>query len=251
MINCVILEDEKPAAAKLALMLTESKHTINLLTTLHSLEEAVIWMKNNASPDILLMDINLTDGLSFELFDQVKVPCPVVFTTAHDEYWMQAFEHNGIDYLLKPITLDKLDAALDKLEQLKLHFVNQPKMIAQLIMPKENQFKRRFLVKKGSELLSLPVEQIAYFYSSNKLVCLVNKDGHKFVMDPSLSEIEKNLDPDLFFRLNRQVLASRQAIAKVKAYAKSKLMIELNPSFQEDIVVSQENLSSFKEWMDN
>ena len=144
MINCVILEDEKTAAARLALMLTESKHAINLLTTLHSLEEAVTWMKTNPSPDILLMDINLTDGLSFELFDQVKVPCPVVFTTAHDEYWMQAFENNGIDYLLKPITLDKLDAALDKLEQLKLHFVNQPKMIAQLAMPKENQFKRRY-----------------------------------------------------------------------------------------------------------
>ncbi|MBK7010630.1 MAG: hypothetical protein IPH36_19380 [Saprospiraceae bacterium] len=122
----------------------------------------------------------------------------MVFTTAHDEYWMQAFEHNGIDYLLKPITLDKLDAALDKLEQLKLHFVNQPKMIAQLAMPKENQFKRRFLVKKGSELLSLPVEQIAYFYSSNKLVCLVNKEGQQFVMDPRSRKSKKTWTPIYF-----------------------------------------------------
>lgn len=251
MIHCVIIEDEKPAAARLAMMLEESKHTISLEATLHSLDEAVNWLRSHPGPDLILMDINLSDGLSFSLFDLVKIQCPVIFTTAHDEYWMQAFEHNGIDYLLKPITLTKLDAALDKLEQLKLHFVNKPRLIAQWAQPKEERFKKRFLVKKGSELLSLPVEQIAYFYSSNKLVCLVNKEGQKFVMDPSLSEIEKNLDPDLFFRLNRQVLASRQSIIKIKAYAKSKLMIELMPAFQEEVTVSQENLSSFKEWMDN
>lgn len=250
--KCLILEDELPAAARLCQMLNEHHPEVEILATLHSLGEGIAWLQNRSSPDFILMDINLSDGLSFELFDNVNVTCPVIFTTAHDEYWMHAFEHNGIDYLLKPIAPDKLMAALTKLDRLRQHFN------ATHILPwqrpelfQSGQYKKRFLVKKGSELLSIPTEQIAYFYASQKVVCLVSKEGQRFVVDPSLSEIERKLDPELFFRLNRQILAARDAIGKVKSYAKSKLLVDLLPAFQEDVVVSQETLAQFKAWMDN
>jgi len=247
--KCLILEDELPAAARLCQMLNEHHPEVEILATIHSLGEGIAWLQNRSSPDFILMDINLSDGLSFELFDHVNVTCPVIFTTAHDEYWMHAFEHNGIDYLLKPIVPDKLMAALAKLDRLRSHFNAVPWKKPEIIQ--SGQYKKRFLVKKGSELLSIPTEQIAYFYASQKVVCLVNKEGQKFVVDPSLSEIEKKLDPEHFFRLNRQILAARDAIGKVKSYAKSKLLVELLPAFQEDVVVSQETLADFKAWMDN
>jgi two-component system LytT family response regulator len=250
--KCLILEDELPAAARLCQLLIDHQPRVHILATLHSLGEGISWLQKNGCPDFIFMDINLSDGLSFELFDYVNVTCPVIFTTAHDEYWMHAFEHNGIDYLLKPIVPDKLMAALAKLDRLRQHFNATQWMSWQKPeLLQSGQFKKRFLVKKGSELLSIPTEQIAYFYASQKVVCLVNKDGQRFVVDPSLSEIEKKLDPDHFFRLNRQILVARNAIGKVKSYAKSKLLVDLLPAFQEEVVVSQETLAEFKAWMDN
>lgn len=249
--NVIIIEDEKPAAEKLVKAIQRANPGIQVQAVLGSIRQTVQWLKENPQPGLLFMDIELSDGLSFRIFDQVNITSPVIFCTAYDEYWQEAFEHNSIDYLLKPVKQDKLEAALNKYDKLKQHFADRFRQLQEWQQqPAGTEPKKRFLVKRGSDFISIKTEDIAYFYATHKLVCLVDNKGQKFILDQSLAEIEKQLDPKLFYRVNRKYLVQLNAIKKMRTYPKSKLQLELEPTVSEDIIISQENVAGFKEWMD-
>jgi two-component system LytT family response regulator len=241
----VIIEDEAPAAARLKKMLAGTGSDILVVAVLDTLAAARAWMRTNEAPDLIFMDIELSDGLSFDLVKEVRVGCPVIFVTAYDEYWQEAFEYNGIDYLLKPVKRDRLAAALGKFGELKDFF---SKRFKDLLDYKENKCKSKFLVRRGVEFVSIRVEEIAFFYASHKLVCLMRKDGAKFILDHSLAEIEKQVDASAWFRVNRKYLVNSAAIRKVSALPKSKLLVEVAPEVKEEMVVSSENSAAFKKW---
>lgn len=244
----IIIEDEKPAAEKLKKAILKADNRMEVTALLNSVAASVHWLEENPVPDLIFMDIELTDGLSFKIFEKKNITCPVIFTTAYDEYWQEAFEHNSIDYLLKPIRQDNLETALAKYEMLKQYFAQN---LQQLLQPQQpaNGNKKRFLVKRGSDYISVKTEEIAYFYAAHKLVCMVDKKNQKFILDQSLAEIEKQIDGALFYRVNRKYLVSMNAIKRMKTYPKSKLQLEIEPQVNEEIIISQENVSAFKEWM--
>jgi len=248
--KCVIIEDEKPAAEKLQKALLQCSQPVAAETVLSSVKEAINWLQQHDMPELIFMDIELGDGLSFQIFEHVSVECPVIFTTAFDEYWQEAFEHNSIDYLLKPIKQDKLEAALKKYQKLKQYFTGNYKALVnwQTALPQAG-FKKRFLVKRGTDYISIKTEEVAYFYATHKLVCLVDSSGQKFIMDQSLADIESQVDPAVFYRVNRKYLVNMSAITRIKAYPKSKLLLEVTPLVPEEIIISQENAAAFKQWM--
>ena len=246
----LIVEDEKPAAEKLKKAIQKIDAKISVVATLGSIRETVIWLQKNLAPELIFMDIELTDGLSFKIFGQFPISCPVIFTTAYDEYWQEAFEYNSIDYLLKPIKQEKLESALKKYEQLKQYFTGNFKQLMQWQQqPQQQNNKKRYLVKKGNDYITIKTEDIAYFYATHKLVCMVEKEGQKFILDKSLADLEKELDTAMFYRVNRKFLVNINAIKKIKSYPKSKLQLELSPAIPEEIIVSQENTAAFKEWI--
>ena len=244
----IIIEDEKPAAQKLQKAVIKCDANIEVAAILNSTKDAAAWLRENPPPELIFMDIELSDGLSFKIFQEVAITCPVIFTTAYDEYWQEAFEYNSIDYLLKPIRQDKLETALKKYETLKKYFtVNYQKLKH---WPSEsNEYKKRFLVKRGPDYISIKTEEIPYFYATHKLVCMVDNKNQKFILDQSLSDIEKRLDPEQFYRVNRKYLVNMTAIKLMKTYPKGKLKLEMTPPVNEDIIVAQENVSAFKEWI--
>jgi len=248
----IIIEDEKPAAEKLLKAIQKVDPSVEVAAVLNSVRKSVDWLQQNPMPDLLFMDIELSDGLSFKIFETISINSPVIFCTAFDEYWQEAFEHNSIDYLLKPVKQEKLEAALNKYDKLKQHFASG---FQQLLHWQQhgtgNGYKKRFLVKRGADYVSVKTEDIAFFYAAHKLVCMVNTSNHKFILDQSLSDIEKQLDPTQFFRVNRKYLIQLNAIKKIKTYPKSKLQLEVEPVVNEDIIISQENVSAFKQWMGN
>ena len=248
----IIIEDERPAAEKLMKAIRKADPSIEVSAVLHSVKTAIEWLQQNPMPELLFMDIDLGDGLSFKVFDKINVTSPVIFCTAYDEYWQEAFEHNSIDYLLKPIKQDKLEIALKKYDKLKQHFAASFQQLQQWHRhPADSGYKRRFLVKRGTDYISIKTEDIAYFYAAHKLVCMVDNRNQKFILDQSLAEIEKQVDPAEFYRVNRKYFVQQNAIKKIKSYPKSKLQLELEPAIHEDIIISQENVAAFKEWMGN
>jgi len=245
----IIIEDEKPAAEKLKKAIIKADDSIEVITILSSIQSAINWFKNNAMPDLIFMDIELTDGLSFKIFEKINISCPIIFCTAYDEYWQEAFEYNSIDYLLKPVKQDKLETALSKYDKLKKYFSQNLQVLLESQKQPGAEFKKRFLVKRGVDYISTKTEDIAYFYAAHKLVCMVDNKNQKFILDQSLADIEKQINPALFYRVNRKYLVQMNAIKKIKAFPKSKLLLELEPAIKEDIIISQENVSAFKEWM--
>lgn len=246
----IIIEDEKPAADKLKRAIQKADASVEVVAVLDSVQSSVSWLQQQSQPALIFMDIELSDGLSFKIFEKVSISCPVIFTTAYDEYWQEAFEHNSIDYLLKPVKQDKLEAALKKYDILKKYFAANFQQLLQ--SQQEGQpagYKKRFLVKRGTDYVSIKTEDIAYFYAAYKLVCMVNHSNQKFILDQSLADIEKYLDPSQFYRVNRKYLVQFTAIKKIKSWPKSKLQLEIEPAVNEDIVISQENVAAFKEWM--
>jgi len=244
----IIIEDEKPAAEKLLKALQKADDSIVVLATLNSVAGSIEWLQQNSQPDLLFMDIELTDGLSFKLFESIKITSPIIFTTAYDEYWQEAFEHSSIDYLLKPIKQDKLETALKKYALLKKHFAVNFQNLQQW-QQSPSQYKKRYLVKRGTEYIAIKTEEIAYCYATHKLVCMVDSNNQKFILDKSLADLEKELDPQLFFRLNRKYLANINAVKKIKACGKGKLEVDLAPAVDEEVIISNENMGAFKEWI--
>ncbi len=246
----LIIEDEKPASQKLQKALLRCQPQAQVLAVLGSVDESVQWLKSNGQPDLIFMDIQLSDGISFRIFEQISLTCPVIFTTAYDEFWQEAFECNSIDYLLKPIKQEKLEAALGKYEMLRQHFAQHLQQLLQWQQqPASQTFKKRFLIKRGADYVSLRTDELAYFYATHKLVCLVDTKGQKYILDESLAEIEKQVDPAQFYRVNRKYLVNQNAIRKIRAYPKSKLQIDLEPAVSEEVIISQENVAAFKAWM--
>jgi two-component system response regulator LytT len=251
----VIIEDEAPAARRIISLIKTLEPDFEILASLDSIESAVKWFASNPQPDLALMDIELADGQSFEIFNQVKITAPVIFTTAYDEYALKAFQVNSIDYLLKPIEEILLRKALDKFSDLKKQLsspapvsVDIEKLIRSLSQPR--QAKSRFLVKQGDRLISIEKDQIAYFMSEEKLCFLITYDQKKYVMDYTLDEIENLIDTKQFFRLNRKFIASIKAIGSIHNYFNGKLKLILKPEVKEEVIVSREKAPFFKEWLD-
>lgn len=249
----MIVEDEKPAAEKLKKALLQYDPAIEVLEIAASVLTAAEWLLQHPCPDLILMDIELTDGLSFRIFDSVTPSCPVIFITAYDEYWQKAFGYNGIDYLLKPIRQEKLVGALDKYKRLQKHFTTNYAAVFRewQAIAQNSGYRQRFLVKKGIEWITVRTAEIAYCYSAYKLVFLIERSGQKHIVDKSLNDLEKELDPALFFRVNRKYLVNIHQVGKIKGLLKGKLSLDLNPKSGEEIVVSQERASAFKIWMGN
>ncbi|MBN8863743.1 MAG: response regulator transcription factor [Sphingobacteriales bacterium] len=246
----LIVEDEKPASQKLQKALQKCSVRGEVVACTSSISETVQWLRDNAAPDLVFMDIQLSDGVSFRIFDQIQISCPVIFVTAYDEYWQTAFEHNSIDYLLKPVKQEKLEAALAKFEKLKQYFSAHLRQLQQWQQqPQGAPYKKRFLIKRGTDYISVKTDELAYFYATHKLVCLVDTKGQKYILDESLADIERQLDPMQFFRINRKYLVNQSAIRRIRSYPKSKLQLDLEPVVSEEVIISQENVAGFKQWM--
>jgi DNA-binding LytR/AlgR family response regulator len=215
--------------------------------------EAVRWFKSNKQPDLVFLDIQLADELSFKIVEQVKIHAPIIFTTAYDQYALKAFKVNSIDYLLKPVDLDDLRKAFEKLQLLTSPAADQAisaDQIAAVWKMLNQPFKSRFIVKIGAYLRGVPVEEIQCFYSRYKMTYLVNSEGRSYPTEYSLTDIEGLVDPSQFFRVSRQYIVRADAIKEVVTYSKSRLKVILDPSEIEDIIVSRERVADFKEWLD-
>jgi two-component system LytT family response regulator len=231
------------------------------MATLPSVEDSVAWINTHAAPDVIFMDIELADGQSFEIFNQVKVACPVIFTTAYDEFAIKAFKVNSIDYLLKPVKEEDLRRSLNKIEELKKMLQAKPdamqSSLAQLLQqistpvlaPAPPALRDRFMIKQGQRLFSVGIEEVAYFFSRNKISFIKTFDKKEWMLDYTLDELDKMVDHRRFFRLNRQVIAELRAIDKVNLYFNNKLKINLQPGFDEDVIVSREKATDFKIWL--
>ena len=255
MMKVLIIEDEALSAEKIADYLLRFDENIEVLAKLDSVEASVRWFKAHNPPDLVLLDIYLSDGICFSIFDEVDVESPVIFTTAHDEYALTAFKLNSIDYLLKPIKFEALASALNKFrkvtERVNFKEVNiRLQGLIESMKTGQDPYKSRFLVKNGNKIRSIDSMQIAYFYSENKISFLVTKENHKFAIDPSLDQLKGQLDPKYFFRVNRKFLIHINSLKTIHPYFKGRLMIELDPTFHEDIILSSEKAQLFKNWLD-
>jgi DNA-binding LytR/AlgR family response regulator len=247
----VIIEDEKPAARRLNRMLNEL--SIEPLTMLHSVEEAVNWFSNNEHPDLLFLDIQLSDGLSFEIFEEVEIKSAIIFTTAYDEYALKAFKLNSIDYLLKPIDADELENAINKFKNQQATTVNlglNLEQITALISPSLKEYKKRFTVKIGQHLKMISTEAIECFYSENKATNIHTIDNRNYLIEETLEQIEEKLQPELFFRVSRKFIVNINAIKDIISYSNSRLKLVLNSFLETEIIVSRERVKDFKNWIE-
>lgn len=245
----IIIEDENLTAKRLEGLLKKYDPGIQVLAVLPSVQEATEWLESNPEPDLVFMDIHLEDDLAFKIFEQVNLQSPVIFTTAYDEYMVRAFKVNSIDYLLKPINYAELVQAMEKLKNLKSRFA-QPNLevLLQMIGQKDPGYKKRFMITVGTKIRSIEVEEIAYFYSEDKLTFMVTKDGHNLPIDFSLEKLATLLDPKDFFRISRQFLVCYSAIQAAHTHFKGKLKLEILPRPRQDAFVSGDRMTDFKEW---
>lgn len=251
MIRTLIIEDEQPAAERLSKLLREIEPDIRILAVLDSVEASVKWLSGNPSPELLMLDIQLADGLSFDIFKKVSIDSFVIFTTAYDKYAIKAFELNSIDYLLKPIDRGKLAASLGKFH--KLRQARPQFNIQELIETIENRkgkFKKRFAVSIGSKIISVETLNVAFFYSLEKATYLCTAKGHHYPLDFSLDHLEDLVDPEEFYRINRKYIVHYPFIQKVQVLSKSRIRIETNPPADQDLLVSTARTHQFRHWLD-
>lgn len=250
----VIVEDERLAVDRVKGLLGKYDAQIEVLADLPSVKKSVEWFSSHPFPDLILLDIHLEDGQSFRIFEQVDIDCPVIFITAFDEYLIKAFKLNSVDYLLKPFNYKELSQALDKFK--KYHAPKKSFSLAdiqQLLNPLVEQksvYKERFLVSSGSKIQTIPIEEVAYFYSEEKITFLVNRSGQKFPLDLSLDKLLEVLDPAKFFRINRKFIASLESISQIHKYSPTRLKLGLVPDPKQEVFVSIERYSQFKDWLD-
>lgn len=251
MINAIIIEDERPAARRLQKLL--SNYHISLKATLHSLGESQEWLDANPDPDLIFLDIQLSDGLSFELFKNRKINSSIIFTTAYDEYALKAFKVNSIDYLLKPIDKKELKSAIEKYEnqhqKQQFDFQNIRSLFEEKLQNKA--YKERFTIKVGEHLKVFEVSEIDGFLSKHKTSYLLTKQGREYPLEKSLEEIDGLLSPKHFFRINRAFILHINAIKDIISYSNSRLRIILNHELDEPLIVSRERVKDFKTWLDS
>jgi DNA-binding LytR/AlgR family response regulator len=251
----VIIEDEPLAADRLGYLMKEYDPSVEIIACLGSVEEAVEYFRTRPHPDLLLVDIELGDGVSFSIFSQVRIDCPVIFTTAYDQYAIEAFRLFSIDYLLKPVTGEGLARAMQKLRSLSSGFGGFTPGLTDAIRNLHHHsgraYRSRFLVRTGSRMCFVEAAQVAYFLSEGKSVFLVSRDGSRYPLDITLEKLQEELDPREFFRLNRGIICSIHAIREIKTYFNSRLKISLHAGGQSDeAIVSRERVTAFKAWAD-
>jgi two-component system LytT family response regulator len=248
MLKVVIIEDEILTANRLEKLLLRLNQQVVVLAKLGSINEAVKWIENNPMPQLFFMDIQIADGLSFEIFKKVNITVPVIFTTAYDHYAIDAFKVEGLDYLLKPIEEKDLQQSLDRFykKQQKTNFNIED--ILQHI-PKPNEYRNRFLVSFRDTLQSILIEDIAYFVSEFKTSYLITNTNKKFNVDNSLEELEQQLNPAIFLRISRQIITKADSIKNIATSFNGKLKITLSPNYQEEILISREKALQLKEWL--
>ena len=250
----LIIEDEPYAQEELKRLLSLTGETIEILDCLDSIDDSVDWLRRNPRPDLIFLDIQLSDGLSFDIFKQIKISVPVIFTTAYNEFAIQAFKLNSIDYLLKPIELEDLRVALDKFRDLKSQFGSNDSFFSEdqirQLLQREPEYKSRFLTKVGDQIRHIPVKEVAYFQAEDNLVFLINREGKRMIVDYTLEQLVQSLNPKLFFRLNRTYIAHIESIGKVSKYFNSRLKVDLVPANQEEVLVSRVKVPEFLKWMD-
>ncbi|NQX85622.1 MAG: response regulator transcription factor [Flavobacteriaceae bacterium] len=248
----IIIEDEKPSARRLQRML--SSLNVEAATMLHSVEESIAWFKSNIHPDLIFLDIQLSDGLSFEIFEAIDIKSAVIFTTAYDEYALQAFKLNSIDYLLKPIDNEELEQAVSKykerLPQQQSVTLDFEDIKSLLVNPIERVYKKRFSVKIGQHIKLINIEDIECIYSQNKGTYLHNTDGRNYLIDDTLEHLAKELDPNLFFRINRKFFVNINTIKDILSYTNSRLQIKLQSYDEQKVIVARERVKSFKDWLE-
>lgn len=254
--NVLIIEDEATAARLLQRLLAEVRPNFHVLALLESVAEAVAWLAENARPDLIFLDIHLSDGSSFEIFKRTTVTSPVIFTTAYNEYALEAFQANGVDYLLKPMTRKNLERSLDKLETMRLATPTPaPVDLAQLLHSmqqlggQQHAYKSNWLVPYKTRLVPVGVDEVAYFSIRNGLVFLTTLAGQQYQFDQPLDELESQVDPHRFFRANRQVLVARPGLAALESYFNGRLLVHLRPPAQEEVIVSKPRVMDLKRWV--
>ena len=240
----LIIEDELPARAKLEEMLKNLQPDARIIASLGSVKDSLEWLKSNDHPDAAFVDIQLSDDHSFEIFRNADVRFPVIFTTAYDKYLLESFEFNSIDYLLKPVTEEKLKRSLDKIKNLERHFIHGN--ILKLIHGERS--RSRIVGKKGTEFIALELDEAAYFFTEHKVVFVRDFSGRQLILDKPLTEIEAQLDKEKFFRLNRKFIAHLKSIERFKP-DNGKIKIFLKPEMKEDIHVSKETAPFFRDWI--
>lgn len=246
MIKTVIIEDERLIAEEFTKMLMRASGEMEIIGSFSTVKESVDFLSANDSPDLIFSDVQLPDGLSFDIFNKVHVKSPVIYVTAYDNYILNAFESNGIDYLLKPVDQKDIEKTLEKYKTFKDHFDNHRSFINSFYKKQ----KTRLLVRKGIENIILRTSDIVIIYTENKLVYVIDKDGKKYIADKNLSDLDEELNPGVFFRVNRQYIINIGFVKSYKAYEKVKLQIDLTmPELQHQIIVSQEMAPCFRKWI--
>lgn len=248
--NIIIIEDEKPAARLLQRKV--EKLGLEVKEMLHSVEDAVNWFQNNTHPDLIFLDIQLSDGLSFEIFEAIDIKSAVIFTTAYDEYALRAFKLNSIDYLLKPIDEDDLEVAVNKFKER-----NQPQNLAldfemikrMLVNPVEKEFKKRFTVKIGQQLKLIDIHEVECFFSQDKGTYLHTFDNRDYLLEGTLEQLEAELNPEDFYRISRKFIVPLKSIKEIQIHSNSRLKLLL-PTYKDDeVIVARERVSDFKSWI--
>lgn len=246
----LIIEDEKPAATRLKQLILDILPEAKIDGNLESIIAATQWLMANPEPDLIFCDIQLADGLSFEIFNRVKVTAPIIFTTAFDQYAIKAFKLNSIDYLLKPIDTKELLNAIGKFKSLQIRPLVDIIQLQELLIPKQKDYKSRFMVRFGEKIQAVQASEAAYFFSEERVTFLHTFEGKRYILDYTLDQLEAMLDPKNFFRLNRKYISSFEAITEIHTYSNSRLKIKLKDCSDNDILVSREKVGSMKEWLD-
>ena len=253
----LIIEDEELAVKKLRKTLESVDSSAQVVGVTDSIRSSVNWLQNNPSPDLILMDIELADGQSFEIFEKTEVKSSVIFTTSYDEFALKAFKVNSIDYLLKPIQSEDLQAALQKYRNMQSLYTNKDssamnvdslvKELRQKLQPKE--YRKRFLVKHAQKLISIEVDDVAYFYSDGRLNFFKTNDNRKFIVDYTMDELEEMLDPSKYFRISRAFYVSIDSVDQIHEYFGNRLLLQVKPAVDKEALVSREKVTDFKKWM--
>jgi DNA-binding LytR/AlgR family response regulator len=248
--NCLIVEDEKVAAVRLSGLIKKYDPTIDILGIVQSVKNAVQWINTKQSPDLIFMDIQLADGLSFEIFEQTIVKTPVIFTTAYDEYALKAFKVNSIDYLLKPVDLNELKNAIDKFKVNTLPKEIPVQVFDHILQSLTKNYKNKFVIKAGEHIKVFATNDIQCFYIMEKYTFLQNNSGRDYAISYSLDQLEELLDPSKFFRINRKFIVSSSAISDIVHFSNSRLQVKLHSNTSDDLIVSREKVQDFTKWLE-
>ncbi len=248
--DVIIIEDERRAADMLERLIGKVDPSLTIVAKLESVKESIEFLQKNNNISLIFSDIQLGDGLSFEIFDKIDITCPIIFTTAYDRYAIKAFKANGIDYLLKPIKSDDLEKAITKFKQFSRQVpVSDIATIANLLLERKSEYKSRFMIKVGDKIKLFSIEDIPAFYSMEKATFLFTSGQRNYVIDYSLDQLQSLLNPERFFRINRKYIVSLDYIDEIFAWTNSRIIIKITGLEDKNIIVARERTKEFKEWL--